>query len=111
MLLAGGIPQWVFRLHVDLDLHSELVASIPVINARQWNCLIGSSRHSNSDKITIAYDAVCGIKFDPPGARHIDLTPGMGRPAPEPPRAIAVGNINVPSHKPGGESQRPRCFH
>jgi hypothetical protein len=88
---------WVFRLHVDLDLHSELVASIPVINARQWNCLIGSSRHSNSDKITIAYDAVGGIKFDPPGecppntqlrkGRHISQST-FSRPPPKVTRPI-----------------------
>jgi hypothetical protein len=49
------------------------------VGTGERNCLAGVTRDSDADEVTISNDAVCWIKFDPAGARQIDLAPRVGR--------------------------------
>src|SRR6266566_9467156 len=74
-----------------------------------WSTRI--TRDRNADEIAVSDDAVGGIKFDPPGARQIDLAPCVGRAAADIFWAVTRGNVQIARHEPGREPERADCLH
>jgi hypothetical protein len=90
---------------IDLHTHLKLILTIAPISAEQRNGLAGYSRHGNADQISVSYDSIRRIEFDPAGAWDVNLTSCMGRSTSKQVRSIAAGNIDIASDKARGETQ------
>src|SRR5262249_38233104 len=76
------------------------------VGAGERNCLAGVTRDSDADEVTISNDAVCRIKFDPAGARQIDLAPRVGRATADIFGTITRRNMQIARNETGRETER-----
>ena len=98
--------------HFDRNSHAQFVAWIAEICAGERRRLGGIARHRDTDKVLAADQPIGWIKFDPSGARQINLAPRMRRPSAQTDRlAVVARDIHIPRDKTRSDSERARRLH
>src|SRR5439155_7811075 len=66
--------------------------------------------HRDTNKITIADDAVGWIEINPARSRQVDLQPSMGCPAADSGCRVCIWHKDVAAHEAGREAKRSDAF-
>src|SRR3974390_3152596 len=108
----GGSRRGRARLvdHAHRNLHTEAGRRLADETAPERQGLRRVRGHRDTNKITIADDAVGWIEINPARSQQVDLQPSMGCPAADSGCTVCIWHKDVAPHEAGREAKRSDAF-